>query len=286
MNYKLLLIAILVLLFSCKNKKNEIVEKTQLYKHFSEATVTKEKYNKIFFSLNDSIRNWRINKLKNYNEDTTEVEYFFDSLLCFNRMGNKFVSARMCRDVESTRTNNMDGVVFYYGVKIKEQWYFFSGATVYLPRENYERNTQIPLSFEKLHEIAMKEVFSGYLIKDTKGNWIINDKFFDYHFKGAGWGCGYMKVDKNGMGQWIDTCSDETFNKMIFRGNLIKWYGHVRPPGAQTFINIPLATYNKYKAMGAIDVDNEWVSTKIKFPYHEIIDVNRVADSLYNQISK
>jgi hypothetical protein len=34
------------------------------------------------------------------------------------------------------------------------------------------------LSFEKLKQIATYNIYRGYLIKDEKGNWIINDKFF------------------------------------------------------------------------------------------------------------
>ena len=46
-------------------------------------------------------------------------------------------------------------------------------------REYYQKDNYTPLSWEKLNEIAMQEIFSGYLKKDQNGEWQINDGFFD-----------------------------------------------------------------------------------------------------------
>lgn len=44
------------------------------------------------------------------------------------------------------------------------------------------------MSPNKFEEIAMKNIFSGYLKKNKKGEWQINDAFFSAHFEDGGWG--------------------------------------------------------------------------------------------------
>ena len=159
--------------FSCKNENNKIIAMSTQYKEISKGNSGVE-YLLVLQEANDSLNFWIKNKIHN--------PYQLDSLICFNRNNDKLVGALLSED----------GIKFFYGVKIKNRWYFFDGATIVLLKEFYP-NDAWPLSYNKLHEIAMKEVFSGYLIKDEKGNWVINDKFFEYHFK-ASWG--YYKDNK------------------------------------------------------------------------------------------
>ncbi len=49
-----------------------------------------------------------------------------------------------------------------------------------VPREHYQSDIYTPVSFEKLHEIAMINIFRGYLKKNEDGEWKINDAFFTY----------------------------------------------------------------------------------------------------------
>jgi hypothetical protein len=74
-----------------------------------------------------------------------------------------------------------DGIHFLYGAKIKEKWYFFKGAYIFLPRKMYasKNKEHEPLSFIKLHELAIKNIYNGYLKKDAKGQWIIDDDYFN-----------------------------------------------------------------------------------------------------------
>ena len=178
-NKKLLVIAVIfaICCFSCKNNKEKLNEKTILYKNYSVGVATLPVYESVFHSVNDSMNNWVKNGLSAYLYAQLN-RWAFDSLICFNRNSDKCVMA-LAYQHDSITTATADFLIFFYGVKIKETWYFFDGAAVVLPREMYEKDISKPLSFEKLHEIAMKEVFSGYLIKDEKGNWVINDKFFE-----------------------------------------------------------------------------------------------------------
>ena len=73
----------------------------------------------------------------------------------------------------------VDNLMFIYGVKIENEWYFFDGPGIMVPREMYQKDIHKPLFFTKLHEIAMDTVFKGYLKKNEEtGEWEINDAFF------------------------------------------------------------------------------------------------------------
>ena len=142
------------------------------YRNSSEKIVGKEKYGEIFLNANDSIKTWKNARLKAYIENKNETKTMLDSLLCFNTKGDKFISAMLGQVL--IEESESDGIYFFYGVKVKEQWYFFDGASVFLPRDYYQKDIHTPLSFEKLHEIAMKEVYGGYL---NGGK--INEHFFE-----------------------------------------------------------------------------------------------------------
>lgn len=157
------LIVLIVILIGCsQNSKHS--DQTYLLTTESQGIIGKKDYNCVYSQIIDSMKNWSINKLYAYR--ITNESWNIDSLLCFNKQRNKFVTALKYR-ITSTSTDH-DGIIFFYGVKIRGEWYFFTGASIHLPREYYQKDTNIPLSFTKLHEIAMKEVFSGYLIKKKK----------------------------------------------------------------------------------------------------------------------
>src|SRR5690606_20252584 len=96
-----------------------------------------------------------------------------------------------------------------YGVNINGKWYFFKGPFIVLFRENYQKDVHTSLSFEKLHEIAMENVFRGYLKKKDKGffgnifgktEWEVNENWFKSHFESVGW-CGHCTT----QAQWDST---------------------------------------------------------------------------------
>jgi hypothetical protein len=79
----------------------------------------------------------------------------------------------------------MDDIQYLYGEKIDDKWYFFTGPTLSVPRSMIKNHdVHKPLSFEQLHQIALKEIYSGYLTQ--KGE--INEDWFTSHFEDAGWG--------------------------------------------------------------------------------------------------
>lgn len=177
-------IIIIICFASCHNvKEKEINETTKFFKKTSESIITKYEYKNVYYLMNDSIRIWAKNNLVPYRIATEPFK--IDSLLCFNKARNKVITALEYQYI--SELTDHDGIIFFYGLKIKDKWYFFNGASIHLPREYYQKDIHTPLSFEKLHEIAMNEVFNGYLKKKDKGfwnnlfgktDWEINDDFF------------------------------------------------------------------------------------------------------------
>ncbi|KOP36638.1 hypothetical protein DBB36_08540 [Flavobacterium sp. WLB] len=178
---KLFIFCLSIIFFSCTREKNNTVE----YRLSSVKTVSIAENNKVYKQINDTVSNWIRNDIKYYAPFELSKTLIIDSLLCFNKDGTKLISAKLTR--HDDKNSNSDGLDYFYGVKINKSWYFFNGAYIVLPRELYQKDIHTPLSFEKLHEIAMKEIFSGYLKKKDKGfwgnlvgktEWEINDRFF------------------------------------------------------------------------------------------------------------
>jgi hypothetical protein len=194
-----IVIFLVFLLSECTD--NEKTNFTSLYKKKSAQIISDDEYKSLYKIINDSVSNWINHGIEYYGVYELNKTVMIDSLLCLNSHGTKFVSAKLARHVNEI--SNSDGIDFFYGAKIKNRWYFFEGAHIVLPRENFQKDIHTPLSFSKLHEIAMQEVFSGYLVRKKKdaGFWKnifapeyeyeVNERFFDFENKnqsGEGYG--------------------------------------------------------------------------------------------------
>lgn len=167
-----LLLLFFSFLFSCKKKKIELEKISR--------EIMQDEYTIVYSKAIDSVLIWSKLELPAYDEFTRG--FFLDSIICFNTKKDKAVMA-LSYQLEAPYKH--DGMEFFYGAKIKDTWYFFTGAAIHLPREIYQKDVTKPLSFEKLHEIALKEVFSGYLKKKKTwkfwkpAEWEVNERFFD-----------------------------------------------------------------------------------------------------------
>jgi hypothetical protein len=182
-NFCIAILLIAVLFYSCIDKTKKMNENGNLYCNISSQSASMETYKEVHIQIQDSLNDWCHNKLQAYAE-LWYYDYKIDPLICFNKESNKLVGALLlpCTKVDCSQ----DDIRFFYGYKIKGKWYFFSGATIVLLREMYQKDTHTPLSFSKLHEIAMKEVFAGYLIeKKTKKDlgWWKNTFSPEYEYK-------------------------------------------------------------------------------------------------------
>lgn len=162
------------LISSCSDNMKDIQHEKSLF------VVGKQKYYMIYNAASDSIKIWNVNNVGNYSVRYNQ-NYILDSLLCFNTDSSRFISAiHRYRNIPSPS----DELLIFCGEKINSFWYFFGGgASVTLPRTFYQDNNKTPLSYQQLHQIALKEVYSGYL----KSNGEINEAWFTSQFEGPGW---------------------------------------------------------------------------------------------------
>lgn len=177
---KYLIVIIAIICFvSCERN-----DKSQLYKEKSNQIASEEEYYLVYNSLNDSIKNWKKNNLFGFRYLVNTWKT--DSLICFNKTNDRLVVALAYQN-NFYPNSSADHLINFYGAKFNNKWYFFSGGSYMLPRDYYGSDTNAPLSFEKLHEIALDKVYSGYLIKKDKGfwanlfgktEWELNDDFF------------------------------------------------------------------------------------------------------------
>jgi hypothetical protein len=174
-----------ILLFSCLLNLQCLDERSSLkinaFKYYP------ADYLSIRKQANDSIFLW-IKELTIY-DDLTGGQWELDSMFCFNTNKTRFVA---CLKSQCSRKECVsDDLSILLGEKIDNKWYFFrESVTIVLPRDLYKKDIHTPLSFDKMHEIAMKEVYKGYL----KANGEINEDWFKSHFEGKGW-CGEDTCD-------------------------------------------------------------------------------------------
>lgn len=171
-----------VFVTSCDNPSNPIENNNHLF-DISKSTIGTSNYWKLYTKINDSINIWKLNKLSTYDKYNDDVNYYFDSLICINSKQNRFIGSIL--ESYPQKEANSDGIKVFYGEKINSQWYFFDGHYILVPRETFKgHNMHTPLSYEQLHQAALKNVYGGYLLPNGK----INEFWFKGHFEGIGWG--------------------------------------------------------------------------------------------------
>jgi hypothetical protein len=170
-------IFLLLFLGSCSFKKD-----SNKIKEESVKIIGLMEYNNVLSLINDSVNFWKLNRLQNYFENKKESVYVVDSLLCFNKNGNRLVTCLLGKTF--LKPSPTGGITYFYGEKIDDHWYFFSGPFIFIPHEMKNEKNRMPFDFSELHQIALQEVYSGYL----KSNGEINEAWFTNQFEGPGWG--------------------------------------------------------------------------------------------------
>ena len=142
----------------------------------SKFVVGSSQYELLYADFNDSINDWINNHIQYIEGYNINREWLLDSVICINGNGSKLIASVLKRSLYDG--SNTDFIDYFYGVKIDETWYFFMGPHLVLPREFYQEDIYTPLSFEKLQQIATAHIYRGYLKKGKKGQWEINERFF------------------------------------------------------------------------------------------------------------
>jgi hypothetical protein len=184
---KLAALLLFFLLIACSQKEKEIRQRRNKILKISKNVIGGNfEYDRIYKQCSDSLNTWCLGKEKGY-QSIWSYSYRLDSVLCFNSERDRMVTAILIQCDLSTC--EMDNIEYFYGAKIKGQWYFFTGGSVMaVLRENYQSDIHLPLSFQKLHELAMDNMFRGYVKKGKEGTWQINDAFFTSLMENVGWG--------------------------------------------------------------------------------------------------
>lgn len=171
-----------LILINCETKRNEALnEESTLIKASSSVYSVKE-FRAIATSIQDTVNQWCLNKLSRVVGETA-WGFKIDTIKCFNTTGDRLVTAIhvACKDTNCVQ----DEIKYLFGEKIDGRWYFFRGASVTIPRTMVkEHDIHTPLSYQQLHQIAINEIFGGYLNPDGS----INETFFTSLFEGPGWG--------------------------------------------------------------------------------------------------
>ena len=142
----------------------------------SQTILGKNEYYSIYQMANDSIINWSKNELGKWKYFGNLTDYQLDSVFCVNKTGNRIIFSILRRTIIDDADG--DGISYFYGVKIRNNWYFFEGEYMVLLREYYQEDIHTPLSFEKLKQIITSYKYRHYLNKNKQGQWEINEKFF------------------------------------------------------------------------------------------------------------
>lgn len=168
----------LLLLVSCMNN----MDTQNTIKKRSITVVGISTYNQVLKQINDTVNSWKLNRLRDYIENKNESQYIVDSLLCFNTNGDRLVTCLIGKSL--IKPDPTGGVTYLLGEKINNQWYFFKSGHYFIPYESKKIKDGQPFGYEELHEIALKEVYGGYL----KPQGEINESWFINLFEGSGWG--------------------------------------------------------------------------------------------------
>ncbi|MBA3665022.1 MAG: hypothetical protein H0W61_12550 [Bacteroidetes bacterium] len=218
----IVVIAFCLFLVTCENKSH-----TNNYYRKSIDAMGKAEYHDLYRKLNDSVNLWITNRLRNYEAEAT-YKFHLDSLLCFNITRNRFISCRHLYVNLPDATS--DDLQFIYGEKINEDWFFFKGPSITIPREMVKNHPiHTPLSYQQLHQIALKEVYSGYLSRNGE----INENWFTSKFEGNGW------VNWDDTPEKIKSYTRKDYEQFHLRKVRGNWYGvkkdSLNAPATQDF---------------------------------------------------
>jgi len=165
--------------FSCNIN---IENRGNKYMEVSKAVIHSSCYDKILNDAHDSINHWSNNNLGYYKYCGKSINCLLDTLICFNSDTSRFIGALLKQQLLEEGVG--DDIEVFMGERQKGGWFFFSGPTFFILRSTIkDQNIHTPLSYQQLHQMALKEIFSGYL-----KNGQINEAWFTEHFEHIGWG--------------------------------------------------------------------------------------------------
>lgn len=169
-------VSLILSISSCSNEPKTGEKQLDTMK-ISMSTIGENEYWRIYNSIVDSLKSWDKNELGNFNFATYGKKMVIDSVLCFNSKKDKLISNLLNFNTKNTIS---DGINEFYGAKIDDKWYFWTGGYTPVSRDFKGHNKRKPLSYKQLHSMVG---YGSYL--DQNGN--IRDEWFEGRFKSSGW---------------------------------------------------------------------------------------------------
>lgn len=192
---------LLVSFLGCQNKQPK--EVSDLFLSKSKVVAS----NEYTIAYNNLIDTFSTRVLNNLLEAESIYKYKIDSLLCFNKTGIRFIC---CRHLYVNLPDaSSDDLQFIYGEKINGQWYFFTGASIVIPRKiASNHDVRKPLSYEELHQIALQEIYAPYLKESGE----INEDWFKSHFENTGM-CSQCKTREDFQKRILESVAAQWANR-------------------------------------------------------------------------
>ncbi len=176
------ILILFLLLQACNETKEEYSKINPMLDH--RLRIKNKKYHDVYKQFSDTLNTWAKYKIFGSLDSIYSINNA-DSLLCFNKDENRLVVAVLNRYVSKKVQSNSDGMYYFYGENIGGFWYFFRGPFIVIPRSMVKDHPiNKSLSYQQLHQIALKEVYGGYLKADGS----INEEWFISQFEGNDWG--------------------------------------------------------------------------------------------------
>ncbi len=171
------LIILGMLLASCKSV-NDFDKKELLYRNTSKTDSTLRL--ELMHSGTDSIIKWINIKYKDVLYlDSSETNWEVDSFITFNTTRNRATGIILEQFFYS---GSLDAIGFLDFEKRDNKWYVFLGATMYLPRNCYNKpNIQCkPIPMDRLRELGRRELLGIYYVKKWpwSSEYVINERWF------------------------------------------------------------------------------------------------------------
>jgi hypothetical protein len=188
----LFLIGLSSYLYSCNGKNQESITKNEL-QCFLENYYGKSYHDYLFKSISDSIDTWENVGIERYNNTINAVR-LIDSIICLNKDKDKLFTVMYLINGDKT---TFDDIIYFYGVKIKDKWYYFDGETQPVARND----RKIPSTFKQLSKIAFDDVFQYYLKRNEKGELEINESIFS-SLNDVGWAEGDEGIMPKTKEEW------------------------------------------------------------------------------------
>lgn len=184
---KLIFIFILCCLTACNNINDNCEKKNTRESKIGNNYVEKKfkNYSNEYNVVRDSVNIYVDSSLTSFLGEYI-WEWEVDSLICMNREENKLV-ATINISIDACPKCWSDEIKKILGKKINGVWYFFKGGgTLTVPRNYYGKDAMHPLTFHELSQIARENFLESALIKNSVGEYIVNDKWIDAHFYNNG----------------------------------------------------------------------------------------------------